>query len=543
MSFVLTKNYLPPGMGLLYWLKVKGLVRKAFCNPQNALWTLLISACLVFVFVFRTDVNRLIMSFPSRVNWDFVGYGAFLSTVILVLSCFDQPLSEFLSSEVQWLVPSPWSRKQQVFYIAVRRVAGTAFLALSLELMIRAENFTLAFLKIFSFSLVYMFLPLAVSSVLYTWRFGNFKRIRKIIGIFLLILIAAPVLALVDLQFGFKSVVSLKAIDLAMAIESILGCQESARSFISADTHGTLQWLAGAVFLAFASFLVLLRFHHPWNEQNLARLENAKTQAAYVKHGFASRARFALKINLPFLPYWRGMGILIWYQTQLFVRDLILPLTFLAFSLIVEMAEVRFDHSKSIVSLISNTIFPVPTMLFVSVGLMFIVSSVNLRLERIKALPVSEWKIVFSVLVPVAIFLYLALQICLVTRLGLMMRIHPFQDSIFSIVLISLVRAIPCAFLCSTLIVFHVFCTTWIKTLSRSNRSMAWQFFLFFCRIGMAYLLVGGGMLMLFLTGGIHSHDLVYQFEMFGLLSVLASFGFSSAVWAFGKIDASSVES
>jgi hypothetical protein len=321
----------------------------------------------------------------------------------------------FSPAEVNLLFPGPLSRRQLLAYKLLSVVGGAALTAVILTMFLRNlwANFLAGLLGLLLTAVFLQLLPMTLAMVASSVGARAYNRQRKILLIVLIVAVVAALLpylgelASSDREQLLAELERLEGEPVAKALLTPF------RWFIEAFTATNLPDLLRNGGLSLLVILVLLGLIFVLDAQYLeasaTASERAYARLERMRRGGPAALTLggpgAARLTVPALPWWGGVGPVAWRQLLTLVRTPMAALTVVVVGLLFALppvlgARARGDEGQvlALVMLLVVTLFVTPMLPFDFRGDLD-------RIEVLKTLPLSSWRIaVGQVLVP-ALFL------------------------------------------------------------------------------------------------------------------------------------------
>jgi hypothetical protein len=411
-----------PALWLLLWLRVRGWWRRLFRNAGTVRGAfLLVVGVLFFSCIFLNPLLVYFFATPEEQAGYIAGMrrfgplGLLAYCVVTLLFSTGERAITFTPAEIDFLFPGPFSRRQLLGYkIAVTfltcLLTGLFF---ALYLLAHGAWFVAAYAGAVLACFFLMLFAMVVGLVANTLGARAHTRARQLV-LFLL----AALLLLAALHAGSDLLAAnpeevLKRVEQAPALQVVL---EPLRWFIETITARHL-WpdfagylaLSAALDLALVGLVFVLDVQYL--EASAAASAKIYAQLQRVRSGGAFAAmrgsRRTAERSLPALPWWGGVGPLAWRQLLTAVRSLrglLLFLGIFAVALVVPLV-LGFHGDKPETGMLGQTLGSA----LLAVSLLTLPAMITFdfrgdvdRMDVLKALPVTAWRLVLGQLaVPV----------------------------------------------------------------------------------------------------------------------------------------------
>lgn len=409
---------LPPALRTLIRLRIKGSIRRALRSlrtPRGALMGIfgafMIFSWLVPMYIGWGAADEV----PRETILQWMPLGLFVLALSQVITRGSRATLLFSPSELQFLFPAPFRRRDLVLYKVYQQFVGALFVAGIFSVLARGANGNWA-TRFIALTLLMVFIQLSSTflNVLgQTIAAHSYTRLRRgvllVVALVLLLAVATamPRQAPGDLR-AWAAMLEHPGIQTLLAPFRVF-----TYAFLAPDWPTLFVWGGGAASMDVALLAAILRLdaHHleasiHSSQKRYRQMEQFRRRGG-VDHVWSRAAR----LRVPFLPYWGGAGVLLRRQMIGAVRSLT--------AWIALTAAFAFGVAMALVSTFANETGAGMSIAFAAGVLAYIslLSAGMFRYDfradldtipRLKTLPLSGWAVATGEVVAPALVLWLA---------------------------------------------------------------------------------------------------------------------------------------
>lgn len=424
---------------------------------------------------------------------DFTAFGLFAFTTWAMLFSTGEATVYFTASEVAFLFPAPFQRRQLLTYKLLQSLIGLVFLSLMMSLFFAhgwlswmggfvGTALTLSFIQLLTMNVAFVRQVLeAKSNVL----------IRRVLGysVSVWVLVAVTQMTLnaesgdfAALAISFRSSTAGRWLLAPFDVFSRMIFASDFASF-GLSTSLVLVLLASLLATAYRLDGLSLEAALAISEKLTARIKLAQTKGAW--HMFGSPTSQVARRRLPRLPYWKGIGPIVWQRLTTNIRTSLKLFWLLGGAVLLAGGLALGIHQKTPEQPIAAAAASMAVMVYVS---FLICMSLQNEIERVgylKSLPLRPVAIVLGELLGFVVLLSAVQGLFFLMLCGLL-------PSVAGWLICAAVLVLPLNFLLFAIdkLIFYLYPTRMAKGAPGDFQNAGRQMFFVFLKM----LLLGGGL-------------------------------------------------
>jgi hypothetical protein len=248
-----------------------------------------------------------------------------IATLLTVLSAGGERAIVFTPAEVDFLFPGPFTRRQILLYRIIKSSTGATFSAaiLSVVFLRHATSWVAALLTMVLGLLFLQYLGIAILLTAQTLGERAHTWGRRIVILVIVAAIALPIVPIFLRGMGGGGIVGLARLVRQSPVGRIILFPVEPFGLMLTSPRifpDLLQWTAAAIAVNAALVWLIFRLDADFLESAAARSQVLQARMARArKLGIAAHAGKA-GFSPPMLPYWRGVGPIMWRQITAAVR-------------------------------------------------------------------------------------------------------------------------------------------------------------------------------------------------------------------------------